>query len=599
MTAFPSVVSPLAGAVKQHAIRLRYFQNNLKADIYQAWAHGAPNVLAVLPTGGGKTVTFASILQEFNGASVAIAHRQELVGQISVALARYGVRHKIIAPTPVIKAICRLHLAEVGTVWYDPNARCAVAGVDTLTRRGDKLANWLASVGLWVQDEAHHVLAANKWGKAAGMFPNARGLGVTATPVRADGKGLGRHAHGLFDALVLGPSMRALIEQGYLTDARVVVAESDLHMLEKPGASGDWSADQLKKAARGSHIVGDVVATYQKWVPGKLAVVFAPVVETATEMAAAFRKAGVPAEVVSADTPDDIRREILGRFRRREILILVNVDLFGEGFDLPAIEAVIMARPTESFSLFAQQWGRVLRLLLPADLLARWDDFTVEQRLAYIAASDKPFGWVIDHVGNIVRHGLPDARNNWTLDARASGGGESDAESITACVNPSCAQVYRRFLKACPYCGHVKPPVERSTPEAVMGDLVELDPETLAAMRGAVAAVALPTEDFRTTQAGLPHVWAMRNTRLHDEARRAFLNLKDASEWLVGEWLAEGLTLSDCHRRFFLRFGLDVLTAYALPKAEAQALAEKIDTLLTTPSIAGRIYYETNQPKEP
>jgi len=580
-------------------IRLRYYQNDVKTEIYNQWAAGVKNVLAVLPTGGGKTVVFGSILAEEQGASCAIAHRQELVGQISLALARYGVLHKIIGPQNVIKAICREHIAETGRVWYDPNAKCAVAGVDTLIKRGDDLKHWLASVKLWVTDEAHHLLDSNKWGKAAQMFPNARGLGVTATPTRADGRGLGRHAHGVFDTMVLGPTMRQLINEGYLTDYRLIVSKSDIVMNDKPGASGDWSPVQLRAASKESHIIDDVVGRYLKWAPNKLGVTFATDVETATDMAAAFRKAGVTAEVVHAKTPDDIRRSILGRFKRREIMMLINVDLFGEGFDLPAIEVVIMARPTESYSLFAQQFGRVLRLLIDPEYMAVWDDFSVADRLAIIAASTKPAGIVIDLVGAIVRHnGPPDIRNDWTLDARSSKGeSKNDAEPLSYCVNPECANVYPKYKKACPFCGHTLPITARNSPEAVAGDLIELDAETLAALRAQLSGVTKSVEDYRMElmAQGLPSIWVMANVKKHDEKCRAYLNLKDASEWLVGEWLAAGLTMSECHRRFYIKFGMDVLSAYALPKADALELANKIDTLLTPASFAARVTYNLTE----
>lgn len=199
---------------------LRDYQSDVLRGIVAEWTAGARNVLAVLPTGGGKTVCFAYAIANHPGGSVAIAHRAELVSQMSLALAREGVRHRVIGPASLSRSCERLHLDELQRLYVDPNARCAVASVDTLVRM-DKSDPWFAQVTLWVQDEAHHVLADNKWGDACAMFPNARGLGVTATPLRADGKGLGRHADGLMDALVVGTTMRELIERGYLTDYRV------------------------------------------------------------------------------------------------------------------------------------------------------------------------------------------------------------------------------------------------------------------------------------------------------------------------------------------------------------------------------------------
>jgi len=285
------------------------------------------------------------------------------------------------------------------------------------------------------------------------MFPQARWLFPTATPLRADGKGLGRHADGLVDVMVLAPSMRDIINMGYLTDYRIFAPPSDLDLTQVAlsQATGDYNADQLRKAVHKSHITGDVVAHYLKLASGKLGVTFAVDVEAATEIAAAFRAAGVPAEVVSAKTPDALRSQILRRFKAREILQLVNVDLFGEGFDHPPIEVVSFARPTESFALFCQQFGRALRLMLSKRAATVHAHLTDEQRRAAIAASEKPVAYIIDHVNNVLRHGLPDARREWSLDRRERrSNGKSDAIPMRVCVNPECIQPYERIYKCCP-----------------------------------------------------------------------------------------------------------------------------------------------------
>jgi superfamily II DNA or RNA helicase len=276
---------------------------------------------------------------------------------------------------------------------------------------------------LWVLDEGHHQQADNKWGTAAAMFPNAKGLGVTATPLRGDGKGLGRHNDGLYDVMVDGPTPRELIDMGYLTDYRIIAPRSDLIIDDQGvGASGDWSRAQLKAAAKKSHIIGDVVGHYLKFARGKLGVTFATDVETATDIAERFNTAGVPAEVISAKTPDADRMAIMARFKRRELLQLVNVDILGEGVDVPAIEVVSMARPTQSFALFSQQFGRALRLMIDGSLYPIWDTLTSEERRAHIAASKKPRAIIIDHVGNVERmakqYGLPDYPPVWSLDRR-------------------------------------------------------------------------------------------------------------------------------------------------------------------------------------
>ncbi len=181
-------------------MQLRDYQLDLKNKTYDSW-QTHKNVLAVLPTGSGKTALFSNILQEHRGYSCAIAHRQELVSQISLALANYGVRHRIIGPSKIVKWIVRLQVEEFGKNFYDSSAPCAVAGVRTLNspKQKAKLSEFFNQTSLWVTDECHHVLADNKWGKACSLFSRAKGLGVTATPERSDGAGLGRHADGVFD----------------------------------------------------------------------------------------------------------------------------------------------------------------------------------------------------------------------------------------------------------------------------------------------------------------------------------------------------------------------------------------------------------------
>lgn len=536
-------------------MQLRPYQSDLEFSINKAW-QTVRNVLAVLATGAGKTVTFSDIIAKHVGASCVIAHRQELVSQISMALARFGIKHRIIGPKNLIKFINQIHMVEFGRSYYDSAAPCAVAGVDTLIRRHDELAHWLKQVTLWVMDEAHHVLEENKWGTAVKMFPNARGLGVTANTKRADGKGLGRHADGLMDALVEGPGMRDLINMGFLTDYRIFAPPSDLDLEGvKITNTGDYSRPQLRKREKGSHLVGDVVGHYLKLARGKLGITFATDVEAATEYAAAFNAAGVPAEVVTAKTPDSVRIEILRRFRRREILQLVNVDLFGEGFDLPAIEVVSMARATASFNLFCQQFGRALRIL-----------------------DGKQIAIIIDHVGNVMRHGLPDAPQVWSLDRRGKkDSGATDTIPMKVCHE--CTSAYEGFHKACPFCGYAALPAGRSRPEQVDGDLTELDQTILMAMRGEIARIDAPAGDVhrKMSKAGandLAVAGAVKNHRARQQAQAA---LREAIAWWAGYQRAMGRADSESYRRFYFAFGVDVMTAQALGRPEAEALTENIN----------------------
>lgn len=550
-------------------MRLRPYQSKLEQDIYNAWNTGSKNVLAVAATGSGKTVLFSDIIHKHQGASVAIAHRQELIGQISLALARNGVRHRIIGASSLTRTCVQLHMMELGRSYYDPSSNCAVAGIDSLIRM-HPTDPWFKQVTLGVQDEAHHMLVGNKWGRGASMFPNARWLGVTATPMRADGKGLGRHADGIMDEMVLAPNMRDLIHMGYLTDYRIFAPKSDIDLSNVPvSAGGDFSPEPLRKAVHKSHIVGDVVQHYLKLAEGKLGVTFAVDVESATEIKEAFVINGIAAEVVTANTPDAQRISILRRFRNRELLQLVNVDLFGEGFDLPAIECVSMARPTHSFPLFAQQFGRALRLMVHDLWLNDWDSYSDDDRRTMIASSGKPKAIIIDHVSNVHRHGLPDAPQQYSLNRR-------DRRSRTVIVMPvrtcpSCMATYQRTETFCPYCGTVPEPIGRGTPALVDGDLQEMDSAALAKLRGEIDAPP------RFPYGAEPWVVAGIRNRHHEkgEAQEA---LRDMMALWAGmrTQATEGDEIRKVMKEFFFTFGVDVLTAQTLPRAETEALTEKI-----------------------
>ena len=527
--------------------KLRKFQQTMKDDINQAWSDGNRDVMAVLPTGGGKTVVFASIMQDERAPSIAIAHRQEIVSQISLAMARNGIMHRIIGPKPVA-AICRgLHLSELKRNYVDPRAPVAVAGVDTLVRM-DPNDPFFRSVSLVVQDEGHHLLRKNKWGRARAMFSNARLLSVTATPCRADGQGLGRHADGVIDKMILGPDMRSLINDGWLTKYQIYAPESDLDLSQVTiSDSGDFSPLKLAAAVHKSHIMGDVVSHYLKLARGKLGITFAVDVAAAGEIAEAFRQAGVPAEVVSANTPAALRQSILNRFRRRDVLQLVNVDLFGEGFDLPAIEVVSMARPTESFSLYSQQFGRGLR---PMD--------------------GKDHAIIIDHVGNVHRHKLPEYPHVWSLDRRERRSKNAPSViSTRTCVK--CLRVYEAYKKACPFCGHEPVPAGRSTPEQVDGDLSLLEGDALAFLMGKIDAP--PVFPY---SAGPEVIGSIKkHHRIKGETQQV---LRHAMAVWAGRQsqATDSYTSSELQRKFYLTFGVDVASAQALGRADAEALIGRL-----------------------
>lgn len=567
---------------------LRPYQLKLEADVEASWTRGHRVVLAISPTGSGKTVTFSRVLQREPGASAAIVHRKELVGQISMALARNGVRHRVIAPDTVCREIVAMHMFELKRSYYDPNARCGVVGIDSMLTM-DPRDPWLRQVQLFIGDEGHHFLRDNKWGRGVAMLPNARGALFTATGFRADGNGLGRGVllpsgkwsnDGLADDIVLGPTARELIDDGYLTGYRVIAPPTDIDYADVPvTATGDLSPAKLRaKVHKSTRIVGDVIASYKEFALGKLAIAFGVDVEAAEDLALAFRKASVAAEMISAKTPPLLRQQLLAKFRRREVHVLVNVDLFGEGFDVPALECVIMVRKTESTGLFDQMFGRMLRVMVGADLMDQWEEFTPAQRHRLIAESNKPRGILIDHVGNFVRHLPPDSTRIHSLERRErrSRGLPQDAIPLRQCVTVGCFNVYPRTMPCCPYC-KVKPvPESRGEPAHVDGDLLELDETALEALRGYArkvwAAPSFPAgADFKIVQ-------GIKNR--HHEHVQAVKELTAAIDLWCGYQTHLGRDLSEQYKRFYFAFGVDVLSALAMNRADAMNLRAIIEQKL-------------------
>lgn len=332
-------------------ITLRPDQQAVKDAIYACWQAGARNVLAVSPTGSGKTVLSTDIILDGHRqgmTEIVMAHRNELVGQMSLAVARRGIKHRIIGSKSTIAQVTQEHRAELGRSFVNPDAKCSVGSVQTIVSRADALRQWGAQVDRWTLDEAHHGIGneriePNLWGKAINLFPNARGLGVTACPTRADGKGVGRCADGPFDEMVVGVRMRWLIDNGALADYEFACPKSDMVVADDDfSPSGDLSPQKGRLASQKSHIVGDVVEEYCSRAAGRRAICFATDVETANDMAARFNEAGVSAASVSAKSDHSYRREMINRFRDGRLLVLVNVDLFDEGFDCLDMQTEIL-----------------------------------------------------------------------------------------------------------------------------------------------------------------------------------------------------------------------------------------------------------------
>lgn len=545
-------------------IQLRPDQLQLQAEVFDGWRSGKRNAMAVLPTGGGKSIIVSDTVRKFDDnrqTSLVMAHRRELVGQMSLHVARQGVRHRIIGPKDVVSGIMAEHRRELGgQCFINPTAACAVGSVDTIVSRRDILKDWLERLELLVCDEGHHVLKANKWGVVFEACRRALGLLVTATPQRADGKGLGRHHDGVADFMALGPDMRWLIDHGALTDYEIVCPPTDFDFSKlKEGESGDHTQASLKAASDNSpKLVGDIVQNYIKHAWGKRAVCFATDVETSGKIAAQFNAWGIPAMSVSAQTESTVRDDAIRRLRDGRLWVLVNVDLLGEGFDLPAIEVVIMARPTASLAVFLQQFGRALRTL-----------------------AGKAYGLVIDHVSNIKRHGFPDRPRAWTLDRRTKRAArEPDPESIDITICTACGKPYEAIEHACPYCGHIEVPLAgaggRGELEMVKGDLTRLDAGTLARMRQAMQLPDPQDMAGRAIQGGHGNGAAAGQFNIAAARVHAQSELTEALAQWAGYQRFKGRSDSEIHRRFYHAVGSDIYSVRTGSAAEMSTLKEQV-----------------------
>lgn len=405
---------------------LRPYQARDAARIRQAWRDGARRVLYVLPTGGGKTVTFTTLAQEQTGQTLIAAHRRELIRQAS---AKLTVPHGIIMPGEPFR----------------PEFPIQVGSIQTVIRRLDRLPKF----DLIIPDEAHHAVS-KEWRALFESQPQARVLGVTATPERLDGTGLAE----AFDVMIEGPSIAELTADGYLVPARVFVPPGAQDSAGLKSRMGDFAAEDVADRMDKPSITGDVVGHYGKHAPGVPAVAFCATVAHARHVAEAFTKEGWNAACVYGDMPDAERDAALKGLVDGTVTVLTSCDLIGEGLDIPNIGAVIMLRHTQSLVLCRQQMGRGLR-----------------------PAPGKTHLVCLDHVGNALRHGLPQAPCVWSL-----AGVEKKAR--TAPIVRQCPECYAAHPPApvCPCCGHSYRTAGEGLPKQIEfreGELVEVIPPTL------------------------------------------------------------------------------------------------------------------------
>lgn len=361
---------------------LRPYQSENKGRVYEAWK-SCNAVMLQMPTGTGKTRLFVSILQDIHRCAMEIktqirvlilVHRIELIDQISYELGvRYGLAHGII------------HSQDRER----PMFPFQIASVQTLNRRLDRWSE--RSFDFIIVDEAHHVLAES-YKKIINTYPNAKVLGVTATPYRLSGVGFRPE----FDVLIESEPIREFIKKGYLSGyeyysiAPFSQIQHQINDIKKVDSSGDYANSELMEICDKNKIRAQVVDTYLKYAKGKKGIVYTINKLHNKHLCESFCESGISAVAIDSDTSIEERERLIQQFKRGEIEVLCNVDIFSEGFDCPDIEFIQLARPTKSLSLYLQQVGRGLRV-----------------------SEGKEKTIFLDNVGLYNRFGIPSLKRHW------------------------------------------------------------------------------------------------------------------------------------------------------------------------------------------
>jgi superfamily II DNA or RNA helicase len=415
---------------------LRGYQVDIVAKIEAEIEAGRRRILAALPTGAGKTIIACEILRRSIAAGrpgLFLAHRRELIRQSARKLDEAGLEHGLIAPGFAPRP-------------YEPVQVASIAALHGRALRTSRMV--LPPANIVLVDEAHHS-QARTWRRLIDCFPDAVVLGLTATPARADGAGLG----GIFQSLVEGPSIAELIALGFLVPTRVFApAEPDLDGVRI--RHGDYVEGELALRVDQPKLVGDVAEHWLRLADRQRTVVFATGVAHSLHLRDAFSAAGVVAEHLDGGTPTEERDAMLARLAAGTTEVIVNCAVLCEGWDSPAVSCVVLARPTRSLVFYRQMLGRGVR-----------------------PSPGKSSLLVLDHSGATHMHGLIEEPIVWTLSpelratrASQAGGGDGSHRKLVTCAE--CKNVYWA-ARACPACG--RRPMPKPEPFVVVnGDLAEV-----------------------------------------------------------------------------------------------------------------------------
>jgi len=422
---------------------LRDYQVKAVDDIEREMIGSARHVLFTLPTGGGKTEIAKKIAENAavaRGEHVLIlTHRREILNQTSRKLSFGNLDHGLIQAGLNVDLEYPIQVASIQTFWH----RCMLRNRIPLPHADAVIV-----------DEAHHVRAST-WARILDAYKNARRLGLTATPCRGDGRGLGNY----FDVLIEGPSVAELTPKWLVPVIYYTPTEPDLRGVKTQ--AGDYVINQLSDRLNRKDLIGDIVSNWLKFADGRKTIVFGVDVRHSISIRDEFVKAGIKAEHVDGSTPKDDRADILDRLASGETQIVVNCMVLTEGFDCPPASCIILARPTRQLGLFRQMAGRGLR-----------------------PAPGKTNLILIDHSGAVFRHGLLEDRIEWTLDTDKRAENPTHAKrgigAIGRLIECSQCSAMRTAGEKCPHCGFL--PQRRPAPIVFReGELARVNRQTRTA----------------------------------------------------------------------------------------------------------------------
>ena len=458
-------------------MKLRPYQEDLINKTRDALRRNR-RVLMQAPTGAGKTaitVYMMSRAAEAGKTSVMAVHQNELLTQTSKAMWAGKLEHGMIA-----SGRTRSYMAA------------QVASVQTWVRRMDQYSE----PDLIIIDECHRS-AASTYQKILEEYPNAMVIGLTATPSRTDGKGL----DGTYQELVQGPTIRQLIDAGYLCDYEIFAPPSPLDLSDVKTKMGDFDKKQLEHEVDKPTITGDAVATYKKHANGKRAAVMCVSIRHAEHVMESYNAAGIPAEMLEGKMTNKEREAVINRLRSGETLVVTAVNLLIEGLDVPSLEVIQWLRPTQSLIVFMQGNGRGFRVSDGKEKLI-----------------------ILDQVGNWKRHGLPDDDREWTLEGRKKGKKrkEDDEADVSIQQCKHCFHIFRPGVAVCPSCGKPVEVRQKAEIEVVDGELERIDVTALrkqakqeqGAARDLVDLVKLgQRRGMKNAAIWAAHVFASRQSR--------------------------------------------------------------------------------------